>query len=200
MNMPTASIPAAPPLRRQALVNTGRGTVPTIHGLHHFAYRCRSVEETRHFYEDVLGLPLVFTVYHDKVPSTGDEHPYCHIFFELGDGGCLAFFDLFDGKACEPDPATPSWVNHFAFQVEKRADLEVMKARLEAEGVEVIGPVDHKIFDSIYFFDPNGIRLELVFQTAPPEVMKAKAGEAHAQLARFEEMRRHYFAKGAHGG
>ena len=29
-----------------------------IHGLHHFAYRCRDAEETRHFYEDILGLPL----------------------------------------------------------------------------------------------------------------------------------------------
>ena len=64
----------------------------------------------------------------------------------------------------------------------------------------MIVPADHNNNYSIYFFDPNGIRLELVFQTAPPEVMKAKAGEAHAQLARFEEMRRHYFAKGAHGG
>lgn len=196
MNMPVA----APLLSRKAVANTGQGPVPAIHGLHHFAYRCRNAEETRHFYEDVLGLPLVFTVYHDKVPSTGDEHPYCHIFFELADGGCLAFFDLFDGKAAEPDPATPNWVNHFAFQVARRDDLLVMKQRLEAEGVEVIGPVDHKIFDSIYFFDPNGIRLELVFQTASHETMRGKAAEAHAQLARFEEMRAHYFGKtGVHG-
>ena len=37
------------------------------------------------------------------------------------------------------------------------------KASLEADGVNVVGPVDHTLFKSIYFFDPNGHRLELAF-------------------------------------
>jgi glyoxylase I family protein len=180
------------PVERKALLNVGAREAPTVYGLHHFAYRCRDVEETRHFYEDVLGLPLVFVVYHDRVPSTGEAQPYCHLFFELADGGCIAFFDLFDGKATVPDPQTPAWVNHFAYQVDSREALEIMKARLEKEGVEVIGPIDHRIFDSIYFFDPNGLRLELVYQTATREMMKQKAQDARAQLARFAEMRRKY--------
>jgi len=52
-------------------------------------------------------------------------------------------------------------VQHIAFLV---ADLYVLlptKTRLESVGIEVTGPVNHGIFDSIYFFDPDGHRLEL---------------------------------------
>jgi len=159
-----------------------------IQSLHHYAYRCRDAEETRVFYEDILGLPLVHTVYHDNVPSTGEYHPYFHIFFQLADGSCLAFFDLLDGTGCAPDPATPPWVNHLALSVDSRERLLQMKERLEAHGVDVLGVVDHKIFDSIYFFDPNGIRLELAFQTAGPARMAELAAAAHANLATREEM------------
>jgi len=159
-----------------------------VRSLHHYAYRCRDAEETRHFYEDILGLPLVHTVYHDRVPSTGEHHPYLHIFFKLADGSCLAFFDLLDETACTPDPATPFWVNHLALNVDSHARLLELKARLEAHGVETLGVVDHKIFDSVYFFDPNGIRLELAHQTAGPERMAELAAAAHAGLARRPEL------------
>lgn len=157
-----------------------------VQSLHHYAYRCRNADETRHFYEDILGIPLVHTVYHDNVPSTGEYHPYLHIFFRMQDGGCLAFFDLLDDQAYAPDPNTPEWVNHLALNVSRHADLIEMKARLEAHGIEVLGIVDHKIFDSIYFFDPNGIRLELTYQTAGPERMAELAAAAHAELAMRE--------------
>ncbi len=155
-----------------------------VRSLHHYAYRCRNAEETRGFYEDILGLPLVHTIYHDRVPSTGEYHPYLHIFFQMADGACLAFFDLLDETPCTPDPATPAWVNHLALRVDTNARLLELKARLEAHGVETLGVIDHKIFNSIYFFDPNGIRLELTHQTAGPERMAELAAEAHAGLAR----------------
>jgi len=44
------------------------------------------------------------------------------------------------------------------------------KARLQAEGIDVIGPTEHTIFKSIYFFDPNGHRLELACDTATPQM------------------------------
>lgn len=159
-----------------------------VKSLHHFAYRCRDAEETRHFYEDILGLPLVVTVYHDNVPSTGEYHPYYHIFFQLDDGSCLAFFDLLDETPCVPDPATPWWVNHLALNVATREKLLEMKERLEAAGIDVLGVIDHKIFDSIYFFDPNGIRLELTYQTATPARMNELRAEAHEKLGQRNEM------------
>jgi glyoxylase I family protein len=57
-----------------------------IHGLHHFAYRCRDAEETRHFYEDILGLPLFHYIRSDTVPSTGEYCPNVHIYFRKTDG------------------------------------------------------------------------------------------------------------------
>ena len=155
---------------------------PAVASLHHFAYRCRDAEETRRFYEDVLGFPLVVAVTHDHVPSTGEYHPYVHIFFELGDGSMVAFFDLFDGKACTPDPDTPAWVNHLALRVADRDALDQARARLVAEGVDVTPVVDHGWFDSIYCFDPNGIRLEFVSPTATPDTLAAKRAAAHDLL------------------
>ena len=137
-----------------------------IHGLHHFAYRCRDAEETRHFYEDILGLPLFHYIRKDIVPSTGEYCPYVHIFFRMTDGSCMAFFDLGDNVAPDPSANTPAWVNHIALRVDTIEQLEAMKTRLEANGIEVLGVTDHRIFHSIYFFDPNGIRLELCAQLA----------------------------------
>jgi catechol 2,3-dioxygenase-like lactoylglutathione lyase family enzyme len=64
-----------------------------IRGLHHNAYRCRDSEETRVFYEEFLGLPLVsaFEI---------DEGRALHTFFQMADGSCLAFFEA-PGKPFE---------------------------------------------------------------------------------------------------
>ena len=78
--------------------------MPSIDKLHHFAYRCRNAEETRAFYEDVLGLKLAHVIGADTVPSTGEYSPYFHIFFELGDGSYVAFFDLGDDKYTQGNP------------------------------------------------------------------------------------------------
>jgi catechol 2,3-dioxygenase-like lactoylglutathione lyase family enzyme len=158
-------------------------TMPAIHGLHHFAWRCRNAEETRRFYEDLLGLPLVHVIRASHVPSTGEYCPYVHIFFRLRDGSHIAFFDLGDGTAALPSPNTPAWVNHLALRVDSEAELSAAKARLEAAGVPVLGITDHHIIRSIYFFDPNGIRLELTTPTVPAAEMERLAGEAHAALA-----------------
>ncbi len=156
--------------------------VPVL-GLHHFAWRCRDCEQTRAFYEDLLGLPLVHVIRSDVVPSTGEHCPYVHIFFRMADGSHLAFFDLGDDQVAEPSPNTPSWVNHIALRVESREALHAAKARLEAAGVEVLGITDHHIIESIYFFDPNGIRLELTVPTASAATMAAHASQAHAAVA-----------------
>jgi glyoxylase I family protein len=156
-----------------------------IHQLHHYAYRAKDAEETRHFYEDILGLPLYHIIQSDYVPSTGEYCPYTHFFFRLKDGSCIAFFDLGDDEAALPSPNTPLWVNHISFRVDTVADLEAMKARLQAEGIEVLGVTDHHIFKSIYFFDPNGVRLELTAQLADEVQMQRESTTTHARLAEW---------------
>lgn len=172
-----------------AAVSDSRAFVP-IRGLHHFAYRCRDCEETRRFYEDVLGLPLVHVIRSDRVPSTGEHCPYVHIFFRMADGSYIAFFDLGDDAVAEPSPNTPSWVNHLALQVDSVQALRDAKARLEAAGVEVLGVTDHHIIESIYFFDPNGIRLELTTPTVTPAEMDALAARAHDEVRAWTREKR----------
>ncbi|MEO8855527.1 MAG: VOC family protein [Burkholderiaceae bacterium] len=155
-------------------------------GLHHFAWRCRDAEETRCFYEDLLGLPLVHVIQKDHVPSTGEFCPYVHIFFRMRDGSCIAFFDLGDHTAALPSPNTPAWVNHIALRVASQEDLLAMKTRLEEAQVEVVGVTDHDGFiHSIYFFDPNGLRLELTVEVAGPGVVQGYEAEAHGALGRW---------------
>ncbi|MBC7573696.1 MAG: VOC family protein [Herminiimonas sp.] len=156
-----------------------------VNGLHHFAYRCRDAEETRHFYEDILGLPLYHYIRADIVPSTGEFCPYVHIFFRMTDGSCLAFFDLGDNQLPAPSANTPAWVNHIALRVDTVAELEAMKTRIEAHGIEVLGVTNHRVFQSIYFFDPNGIRLELCAQLASPAQMEAEQQGIHTKIAEW---------------
>ena len=158
-----------------------------IQQLHHYAYKARDAEETRQFYEDILGLPLYHIIQSDYVPSTGEYCPYTHFFFRLQDGSFIAFFDLGDDVKAEPSPNTPAWVNHIALRVDGVDDLLAAKARLEAAGVEVLGITDHHIIESIYFFDPNGIRVELTTPTATKAEMDAHALKAHADLDAWTE-------------
>jgi glyoxylase I family protein len=170
-----------------------------IEQLHHFAYRCRDAEETRHFYEDLLGLPLYHIIQSDYVPSTGEYCPYTHFFFRLRDGSFIAFFDLGDDVKPAPSPNTPAWVNHIAFRVDSVQALEDTKARLQAHGIEVLGVTDHHIFKSIYFFDPNGIRLELAAQVAGADQMARESQTAHARLAAWTQRKAQWRAERAQG-
>jgi glyoxylase I family protein len=156
-----------------------------IQGLHHWAYRCRDAEETRHFYEDLLGLPLTHFIRAENYVGTSGEHVdvYVHIFFEMADGSSLAFFDLGDNVTAEPSPNTPRWCNHMALEVKSPEHLQAAHKRLVEAGVEVVGPLDHDGFvRSIYFFDPNGARLELTTPTASPAKLAEYRRDARAAL------------------
>lgn len=154
-------------------------TAPKLKGLYHFSFPCRDGEETRKFYEDVLGLPLVNCMTSDRIPSSGEEKSYAHFFFEMGDGSYLAFFDLGDNIMPLPSPNTPDWVMHFAMEVASVDEVTRMKQRLNDAGVKTTDVIDHEFINSIYFYDPNGLRLEVTARTeAPGYIEKAKA-EAH---------------------
>lgn len=161
--------------------------IPMARRLHHFAWRCRDAEETRRFYEDLLGLPLVHVIKADTVPSTGEHSPYVHVFFRMADGSHIAFFDLGDGEAPVPSPNTPSWVTHFAMELETAKELEMMHQRLVTAGVDVIGVTDHGFVKSIYFFDPNGLRLEYSIAVSTPEEGEEFEREAHDELRRWDK-------------
>jgi glyoxylase I family protein len=180
-------------------MNTHLPSAVPIQQLHHFAYRARDAEETRHFYEDILGLPLYHIIQSDHVPSTGEYCPYTHFFFRLQDGSFIAFFDLGDDQAAEPSPNTPRWVNHIAFRVNTEQELEATRQRLTGHGIEVIGITDHHVFKSIYFFDPNGIRLELSAQVADEFEMLEMSHQSRQRLDEWTARKQQWRAERAAG-
>ena len=152
--------------------------------LHHVAYRCRDAQETVEFYTKVLGLKYAAG---EQSPEgarpNGEEVDLIHIFFECGDGSYIAFFDLPSSPPMQADPNTPNWVNHIAFEVPDMDALLAGKRRLEDAGVDVLGPKDHKFCQSIYFFDPNGIRLEMTIRTEEPGQLDRMEHTAGGALA-----------------
>jgi glyoxylase I family protein len=137
-------------------------TVPfTTDRIHHVAYRCRDAKATVDWYNRVLGFTYTNAFAENFVPSTGAYDPYMHIFLDCGGGNVLAFFELPNQPEMGRDEKTPPWVPHLAFKVTAFDALQRAKAQIEAQGIDVLGPTFHGIFRSIYFFDPNGHRLEL---------------------------------------
>lgn len=143
-----------------------------LNGFHHVAYRCKDAKETVEFYQNVLGMDFQLAIAEDHVPSTGAYDPYMHIFMDAGNGNVLAFFELPEQPDMDRDQNTPKWVQHIAIKVDSLGALEAAKTAIEGHGIDVIGPTNHGIFKSIYFFDPNGHRLELAANTHTNEQMQ----------------------------
>lgn len=131
-------------------------------GLHHLALVCKDVAATHRFYGELLGLPLVYA----ESGSMRGGH-LRHFFYDLGDGSCIAFFDLHGvGEPEEFDSAIstglglPAWVNHVALRSTPEHSAEV-RARFGAAGIEPAMVLDHGWCHSTYYADPNGNLVEL---------------------------------------
>jgi len=133
-----------------------------IRKLHHNAYRCRDSEQTRQFYEDFLGLPLV-EAFEIRQTKTGRETRVLHTFYQLDDGSCLAFFEAPDMPFEFKDQH--DFDLHIALEVDAPS-LQQMLAKGRAQGIETRGVSDHGFIDSIYFRDPNGYVIELCAKRA----------------------------------
>jgi glyoxylase I family protein len=122
-------------------------------GLHHLALICSDVERTIQFYQGLLGFPLVELIENRDYPGS------THLFFDVGHGNLLAFFD-FPGLGLQPAVEAIGGVQHLAISVEPRR-LEELKARFDADGTAYLGP-DRGLTTSIYVKDPDGIQIELL--------------------------------------
>ena len=152
-----------------------------LRSLHHAAFRCRDAEQTRWFYEDVLGLKASAGIVLDEVPGTHEPTPYMHIFFEMGDGNFVAFFDA-------PSTADADWFKrkdsfdmHIALQARDEAHMLEIQQRIRSHGVSCLGPVEHHFVRSVYMYDPNGIQVEVTCRTAEHDRILAEEGAALPQ-------------------
>lgn len=136
---------------------------------HHVAYRCKDAKETVDWYKKHLNMELTVAIAENEVPSTKAPDPYMHIFLDAGMGNVLAFFEIPNSPDMGRDENTPQWVQHIALEVGDVDALVAAKEELQAQNIDVLGPVNHGVFKSIYFFDPNGHRLELAANTGTSE-------------------------------
>lgn len=161
-----------------------------IQGLHHVAYRCKDAQETVSFYEELLDLNFNIAVAENEVPSTGEWSPHIHVFLQMADGSYVAFFELPEDEGNMVDPLTPKWVQHLALTVADEATLLSYKQRLQDNGVEVLGPIDHNICQSIYFYDPNGHRIELAYNSGTAELQARLDQKAQTTLDIWSKTKR----------
>ena len=154
--------------------------------LHHTAYVTKDMEATRHFYEDILGLPLIAT-WCETDHLWGKDRTYCHCFFGIGDGGALAFFQ-FASKEDEaefvPDfPETP--FVHLALNVDKQTQEEIER-RIKDNGLEATYTLEHGYCRSVYVIDPNKMTVEFTYDDPKMTATDAeRRANAHAELKRW---------------
>lgn len=165
---------------------TTQAKIPTR--LHHNAYVTRDMEATRHFYEDIIGLPLLAT-WCESDDLFGAVRTYCHCFFGLGDGGALAFFQFEkpeDQEQFGPKmPFTP--FHHIALHVDAETQKGIEK-RLKDSGFKEPESfvLEHGYCRSVYATDPNGLIVEFTLD-APnaAEINETRRKQARDDLKRW---------------
>ena len=156
--------------------------------LHHTAYVVKDLEATRHFYEDILGFPLVAT-WCEQEELFGAVRTYCLCFFGLGDGSALAFFsfaDPADQAEFGPDLASSPF-RHVALNVDASAQAE-LERRIAAAGIAEPQTyvLEHGYCRSVYVVDPDGMIVEFTLDAANADQINAlRAKDAHAELKRW---------------
>jgi catechol 2,3-dioxygenase-like lactoylglutathione lyase family enzyme len=145
-------------------------------GVHHLALTTEDMKATTEFYVDIVGMPLVHAMRVPPGVGTGPGNrgnpPWenlRHYFFDMGNDSLLAFFEIPEGERGRTDRDAIGGMQHVAFAVTVERFAEI-QARLGEYGVAFDGPIDILPgLRSIYFLDPNGIRLEACCQPAAGE-------------------------------
>jgi glyoxylase I family protein len=168
----------------------------SVRHIQHHAYACWDTEETRHFYEDILGMPLVATIVLED-PLRTDGSMYCHTFFEIADGSVLAFFEhtsLFHPKGFT---ARSGFHRNVALEVEGDAMVRQFKRKLDAAGVTNV-LMDHGVSLSLRFNDPNGLVLELMANIPTSlEYERTSRASAHSDLQQWLYYRQNWWRNAA---
>ncbi len=135
-------------------------------GVHHLAISTADMKGQIEFFSDVLGAELKALYWMHGVPNT------FHGFLKLADSSYVAFVQGPDNASIEPiigvshagssaDPSAPGTMQHVAFNVDTLEELLAVRDRIRDRGVNVFGPLDHGLCQSIYFAGPENLSLEI---------------------------------------
>lgn len=169
-----------------AAARSVRRAANSVRRLHHHAVRTDNMEATRRFYEDVVGMPLVVCLREMMDLGDGNGTPFLHCFFEMADGGCLAFFE-FPLEAYGPAINLPpdGIDHHIAMSMPDIADVARLKTAFDELGIANCG-IDHGFCYSLYARDPNGMLIEFVADPANEmEQFEGAVLHAHDELAKW---------------
>src|SRR5919197_669791 len=135
---------------RAAYLRTDGRAPSSARGLHHVACLSSDVERTIQFYQGILEFPLT------DIFENRDYKGSNLFFFDIGNGNLLAFFD-FPGLDLGPYAEVLGGLHHIAISVEPER-WEHLKGKLDQAGF----PYQLESGTSVYFRDPDGVRLELI--------------------------------------
>lgn len=162
--------------------------MPQPKRLHHYAWVTKDQEVNRKFFEDVLGIPLVATWCERTYnPEAGRELEYCHTFYELADGGALAFFQFAEPEQYDqfrPRHPKQARFSHIALKADAKI-FEETEQRLKDAGVPY-RLTDHGYCKSLYVMTPDELKLELTLDPDNSEEIEAeRRAKAHSELERW---------------
>lgn len=125
----------------------------------HILFTVRDLERSKAFYTKILGFKVL-----EQDPDHGG------VFLALGDYGNT--LDLFPSTKPDAHPQPQAnlgmrdglGVKHTAFAVETEEDLRQAYFSLQDAGVPIHKALDHESQKSVYFHDPDGNLLEIVWE------------------------------------
>jgi catechol 2,3-dioxygenase-like lactoylglutathione lyase family enzyme len=171
---------------------------PLSRGVHHLALNTDDMKMTLDFYVRILGMPLVHALKVEPGIGTGPGNrgnpPFeniRHYFLDAGGDSLLAFFEIPKGATPKADRNAIGTMQHVSFAVSEERFNDI-KQRVEAARISYLGPINVGCETySLYFFDPNGIRLEFSHQKeAQPQVIarwRQTKSEALSELKTLSE-------------
>ena len=133
--------------------------------LHHHAYVVHDQGRTRHFYEDIIGLPLRAT-WIEETDFRGEHLVFSHTFYGLADGSALAFFNFADKDLQARFNVGPqkNLCYHIALAVDDETQQQIMERCAAADLKTTL--LDHGYCKSLYVTDPDGLQVEFTVDAA----------------------------------
>jgi catechol 2,3-dioxygenase-like lactoylglutathione lyase family enzyme len=167
-------------------------------GIHHLAFMAGDIKKHIAFFSEVMGCPLVALFDMHGVPGG------LHAFLRMNDHSYFSIVQLPDvdkipvqlgvthaGNGAQP--SAPGTLQHLAFRADSLEGLIALRDRIRSHGVNVIGPIDHGMCQSIYFAGPDQMTLEVATPqgTLDPKrwidpAVLAKAGISAEEAERFK--------------